>query len=86
MRRPWLWALYLGLAPVGVLCGNRYFVQCVPGFFGPECAQVCAECGDLRECNDGVTGTGECVCRYGKWADCQEESPLVNACSKAERI
>ena len=40
-------------------------IGCDPGFFGLDCDQVCPACTDQGECDDGLLGTGTCVCNEG---------------------
>ena len=51
---------------------------CIHGHFGCHCDQVCS-CSRWFDCDDGPSGTGECVCQYGQWHKCGEESPLHSA-------
>lgn len=36
--------------------------QCVPGFYGAQCANQCPICPPNSICSDGKNGTGSCIC------------------------
>lgn len=59
------------------LVNSQYCYQgCSPGRFGCQCDQICGCDTDLYDCIDGPSGTGKCVCKYGKWEECGEMNRL----------
>ncbi|MEC8024958.1 MAG: DUF4215 domain-containing protein, partial [Myxococcota bacterium] len=67
----------------GVTCS-----ECSPGFFGAACLEcpgnASTPCSEAGTCDDGVSGSGVCVCDSGHWgADCSSECPggADNSCS-----
>jgi uncharacterized protein YdiU (UPF0061 family) len=53
-----------------------FYTACVPLRYGPDCSGECA-CAEHEDCDDGVTGTGECTCGFGSEALCGIPSRLV---------
>ncbi|TVQ96271.1 MAG: hypothetical protein EA398_16290, partial [Deltaproteobacteria bacterium] len=54
------------LVPAAETC-----TECLPGFFGPSCEPCACVNGD---CDDGITGTGACIC------DTEWTGPLCETC------
>ncbi|CUG50904.1 membrane-associated protein, putative, partial [Bodo saltans] len=44
---------------------GEFCQTCVTGYYGAACTTACPFCSATSTCDDGVDGTGACVCQYG---------------------